>query len=114
MQYDKQSTRVDAEHNIIRGVSNGRFYKTACAVCGDIFKCCMPPPISKYCSARCANDAYIAQRRERMEQKRAAATQCVACGIPIQQAGAKISLYCSNRCKQKAYRERAAQKNTNQ
>lgn len=109
--YDKQSTRVDGDYNFSCGVSNWRYYEVECVVCGDKFKSCKPSYLSKYCSARCANDAYIAWRREQVEKKRAASDKCVVCKISIRQTGAKIILYCSNRCKQKAYRERSAQKN---
>jgi len=105
--YDKQSTRVDDYNS--NPTSNGRDYEVACVVCGDKFKSCKPSYLSKYCSARCANDAYIAWRREQTEKKRVAIDKCVVCKIPIQQTGAKIILYCSNRCKQKAYRERNTQ-----
>jgi len=105
MQYNKKSSRVDYLPD--RGFPyNSRPHKVLCVVCGDEFKSGKTADTSRYCSGRCANDFYIATRRERMNKKRAAANKCVICEEPIQQNGAKIIKYCSNACKQKAYRQR--------
>jgi len=76
-----------------------------CAHCGDSFRGITS---AKYCSDRCVNDAYIARRRDRAKLRRANAKNCVVCDTPVEQAGGnvKIKLYCSNACKQKAYRQR--------
>ena len=76
-----------------------------CAYCGDSFK---GVASAKYCSERCVNDAYIARRRERAQQRRDNAKICLVCGAPLEQAegSVKIRLYCSNACKQKAYRQK--------
>jgi endogenous inhibitor of DNA gyrase (YacG/DUF329 family) len=76
-----------------------------CAYCGDIFKGIAS---ARYCSDRGVNDAYIARRRERARLRRANANKCVVCASPVEQASGsvKIRLYCSNACKQKAYRQR--------
>jgi predicted nucleic acid-binding Zn ribbon protein len=76
-----------------------------CAYCGDSFKGIAG---AKYCSDRCVNDVYIARRRERAQLRRANAKNCVVCDTPVEQAqgSVKIKLYCSNACKQKAYRQR--------
>jgi endogenous inhibitor of DNA gyrase (YacG/DUF329 family) len=76
-----------------------------CAHCGDMFNGVRD---AKYCSDRCVNDAYIVRRRERARLRRANANTCVVCGSPVEQVGGlvKIRLYCSNACKQKAYRQR--------
>ena len=76
-----------------------------CAHCGDLFKGIAS---AKYCSDRCANDAYIARRRVRLRQRRANAKNCVVCNAPVEQADGcvKIKLYCSNACKQKVYSRR--------
>lgn len=76
-----------------------------CDHCGDMFKGIVS---AKYCSDRCVNDAYIERRRERARLRRAKAKNCVVCDTPVEQASGsvKIRLYCSNACKQKAYRRR--------
>ena len=108
MLYNKENTCVDGKPN--NGYSHHtRHYLQNCVVCGDEFRSCVQER-SKYCSARCANDAYIAWRRKKAVEKRNAADKCCVCGATIIQNGAKISLYCSNGCKQKAYRERVKNK----
>ena len=77
-----------------------------CVHCGDSFQAIY---ISKYCSQRCANDAYIAKRREKGQLKRAKAKNCIICDASVEQHASghvKIRLYCSDACKQKAYRQR--------
>ena len=100
MLYNKENTRVDNGYS-----HHTRRYVRDCVVCGDEFRSCSQKR-SKYCSARCANDAYIAWRREKAAKKRISADKCCVCGEVVVQNGTKISLYCSNGCKQKAYRER--------
>jgi len=101
MQYDKSSTRVDKSFspNLVNV-----YYNKTCAVCGDSFL--SDRPHGKYCSLRCSNDAYILRRRKRVDKKRAEALVCVVCDKPISQEIGKIRWYCSNACKQKAYRLR--------
>ena len=101
MQYNKQITRVDKS---ITPIMATIYYDKACAFCGDAFKASRPR--GKYCSQRCANDAYIAWRRMKMEQKRAKAKTCILCSAPVLQGKGRIRLYCSAACKQKAYRNR--------
>jgi predicted nucleic acid-binding Zn ribbon protein len=81
-----------------------------CAYCGDMFKGVRAD--AKYCSYRCVNDAYIERRRERARLRRANAKACAVCGSPVEQASGfvKIRRYCSNACKQKAYRKRKKKK----
>ncbi len=78
-----------------------------CVFCGDTFKGVRD---AKYCSYRCVNDAYIARRRERRRQRRANANKCIVCGAHVEQASGCVKLrrYCSNACKQRAYRQRKA------
>jgi len=76
-------------------------------VCGDKFD--TNQSYTKYCSQRCANDAAIARRKERTNKKREQYAVCPVCGKPIEQnEKTKIRRYCSNSCKQKAYRARKA------
>lgn len=73
---------------------------THCAYCGDE----IPNAFRrKYCSYRCANDAYIARRREKQEAAREKV--CAVCGERFN-AKRKDAVYCSSACKQKAYRQR--------
>lgn len=73
---------------------------TTCAYCGD------PIPNMfrrKYCSQRCANDAYM--QRRRIRQISELRKVCPVCGNSFI-GSTKAACYCSNACKQKAYRER--------
>jgi len=101
MQYSKAATRVDKA--ITPGLANYYRDKT-CIVCGDSFK--SNNYYAKYCSQRCVNDAHIARRRNKVANKRAKAKACAVCAAPLTQADTKIKAYCSNACKQKAYRLR--------
>jgi len=102
MLYSKESTRIENRYS-----SDIFFHTGICAVCGDKFKC--RNTLTKYCSQRCTNDAQIARRRAKMEQKRANAKKCTVCGESITQDSVKIRAYCSTACKQKAYRQRVKQ-----
>lgn len=74
-----------------------------CAYCGDE----MPNAYGRrYCSQRCANDAYMARRRDRQKEQRSKV--CPVCGKHFE-AERKSAVYCSRACKQKAYRRRSAQ-----
>lgn len=73
---------------------------THCAYCGEE----IPNAFRrKYCSARCANDAYMERRRERQMAERSKV--CPVCGCRFE-AKRKDSVYCSDSCRQKAYRQR--------
>lgn len=71
-----------------------------CIICGDEFICHYP--LAKYCSCRCINDAYIAQRKIRKSLEKD--KTCCICGKEFR-AKRKDTLYCSSACKQKAYRK---------
>jgi len=108
MLYDKESTRIDKS---ISPIMADFYYDKTCAVCGDSFK--SGRPHGKYCSLRCCNDAYIARRRKHGIDMRKKATACVICSAPLSQTDMKIKSYCSNACKQKAYRMRKSNPNNN-
>lgn len=76
-------------------------YKLTCHHCGSIFYSVSKR--AKYCCYRCSNDNYIAKRKERkaLEKQKV----CVVCNKPFV-AKKKDAMYCSNACKQKAYRHR--------
>lgn len=57
--------------------------------------------IKKYCSDRCANDAYIVRRRQRQHDARRKI--CAVCG-KVFDAKRKDAIYCSNACRQAHYR----------
>ena len=74
-------------------------YRIVCAVCEKVFYRRMPS--AKYCSYRCTNDAYIAWRRKRNNDRRI--KTCIVCNKTYN-ASRKDSIYCSKACKQKRYR----------
>ncbi len=101
MLYSKEATKFRRK----RSFYGDGWWELTCVVCGDKFD--SNQSYGKYCSQRCANDAAIAKRKEIVNEKRKAASKCAVCGQPIQQDDfSKIRRYCSNACKQKAYRER--------
>lgn len=101
--YTKEDTKYNAKRTPY--CDHGAMWTHNCIVCGDEFQCNRMR--GKYCSSRCANDAAIQRRQARMAEKRAAASHCTICGAGIEQDhGTKIRKYCSNSCKQKAYRAR--------
>ena len=105
MPYTKASTRVDK--SIPPNYSTGAYHKT-CALCSDNFMTLSYT--GKYCSQRCINDAYIQRRRERhLATNHTKALTCTVCDTKLQQGSGKAKAYCSNACKQKAYRTRKRQ-----
>lgn len=97
--YSKEATRIENNYRIYSELTD----ELKCWECGDIFRCRSPK--ARYCSQRCANDAAIKRRKARIDSKRSGHTQCVICGKPVNQANAKIRIYCGKACKQKAYRQ---------
>ena len=86
------------------GYDNVLHYEVKCLFCGNIFDSYSMK--SRYCTDRCKGDAFIEWRRKRGAKKRAKASKCAVCATPLQQDWGKIRIYCSNACKQKAYRKR--------
>ena len=103
MPYTKEESKFRHE----RSFYGDGWWERTCVVCGDKFD--TNQSYAKYCSQRCANDAAIARRKERMNKRRDQYSVCPICGNPIEQnEKTKIRRYCSNSCKQKAYRARKA------
>lgn len=75
--------------------------KVPCAYCGDPFY--TKNTNRKYCSSRCANDAYMARRKASKQIEREKI--CRICGKHFT-GKSKATIYCSDACKQKAYRQR--------
>lgn len=75
--------------------------KVPCAYCGDPFY--TKNTNRKYCSSRCANDAYMARRKASKQIEREKV--CRICGKHFT-GKSKATIYCSDACKQKAYRQR--------
>lgn len=98
--YSKEATRIEKRYRVF-GVGG---FKGKCVVCGDAF---ISSREAKYCSQRCINDAAIAARKAKAEAKRQAAKVCAVCGQSVDQTpSAKIRVYCSQACKQRAYRDK--------
>ena len=74
--------------------------KASCAYCGDTFYTMNIR--QKYCSWRCANDAYMKRRRLRKHAE--CEKVCPVCGKPFI-GKTKATVYCSAACKQKQYRQ---------
>ena len=103
MPYSKEATKF----NRTRSHYGDGWLTCACDVCGDEFA--SNQSYAKYCSQRCANDAAIAKRKQKVTAKKALSTKCVVCGQPIEQDNwTKVRKYCSTACKQRAYRTRKA------
>ena len=100
MLYKKENTRIESRYRVYGGLD----YSGTCAWCGDSFKAAAPHAM--YCSQRCANDAAMERRRQRAQQHKATHNHCEVCGEPIEQGPGKVRKYCSNKCKQQAYRRK--------
>lgn len=97
--YDGRPSKEKQEKLIAEAVKNNEPLKK-CPVCGSFMN---GLDRSTYCSQRCVNDAYIARRRRRHEMQ--LKKVCAACGAKFT-AKRKDAQYCSNACKQAAYRKR--------
>ena len=97
--YSKASTRIEDYYRVFTGLNN----KGKCFFCGDEFY--SRSIKAKYCSQRCKNDKQIERRAEIVFIKKVALKNCLVCNTNIKQSQkAKIKKYCSNKCKQIAYR----------
>lgn len=90
--------RRDSPHNTCE-------IKLTCKHCGLEFLAGRKGTL--YCSYRCVNDSHIESRKAKATARRK--NTCLICGNSIEQTNAKITLYCSPACKQKAYRQRKAE-----
>lgn len=95
----QQFFRKKYEQNELRGIEQTLIVHE-CKQCGKTFYS-YNNNNPKYCSYRCANEVYITKRKEikALEKQK----ECEICGKPYT-AKKKDSRYCSNACKQKAYR----------
>jgi endogenous inhibitor of DNA gyrase (YacG/DUF329 family) len=99
--YSKESTRIENDYRVFTGLR----YTGKCIFCGDEFK--SRSIFAKYCSQRCKNDKQIERRAEIVFIKKANLKSCLVCNTNIKQSPkAKTRKYCSNKCKQIAYRSR--------
>jgi hypothetical protein len=84
-----------------------------CVGCGAPF---IAPPSARLCSDECRDAGKresrareIAKRSQRRNERRAALNvECRQCGKPVEGPSRSTRGYCSNACRQAAYRERAA------
>lgn len=72
-----------------------------CRRCGGEFDALSP--LARYCSERCATDAYLDRRQERREEARG--KTCAECATPFT-APRSDARFCSPKCRQAAYRQR--------
>lgn len=101
MLYTKENTKF----NVKPSPYKDGWHEKACVECGDKFFC--NRHTGKYCSQRCVNDAMMRRRKQRNSERRIRQTNCLVCDTPIiQKEYCKIRRYCSNACKQKAYRRK--------
>ena len=94
-------------------------YKINCIICGKAAAKYLP---AMYCSEQCCDKAYSLARKLRRAKRRAAKTTCKGCGGPMAQVAndkppnakpwiqvtGRYKCYCSAACRQRAYRQRAA------
>jgi hypothetical protein len=99
------------------GISRRCHWVHACKTCGREF---LGAPSARYCSAECRKPTQLAtaarqeaQRAEWRRQDRERYGYCATCGKSLaerkrlREVGARPN-YCSNACRQKAYRQRKA------
>ena len=78
-----------------------------CIVCGDEFKCKFVNGRAKYCSVECRSKMAKMRAIEKAKKLRSTFKTCSICDNPIEQLNdGKIRRYCSNKCRQRAYRVR--------
>jgi endogenous inhibitor of DNA gyrase (YacG/DUF329 family) len=68
------------------------------------------PPKRRWCSERCARDAYHQEETDRRQAaRRATVRACPWCGEPVRQGGTRghLRTYCTTRCAKAARRSRA-------
>ena len=94
--YDNRPTDEEQQQLIDYANRNGITLKK-CPVCNRY----IPEYGNVYCSDRCKNDAYIERRHQRHEEQ--LQKICVVCGKEFT-AKRTDTKYCSNACKQSAYR----------
>jgi len=97
--YDDRPS-VDEQQQLIEDALKKDFDLKKCPVCGCFMKWW---DRRTYCSQRCINDAYMERRRCRHEAQ--LEKTCVICGQRYT-AKRKDAQYCSQACKQAAYRKR--------
>ena len=99
--YTKETTLRENEYRVF----SGNPLTLNCNFCNDMFNAKSPKAL--YCSQRCQNDVYIEKRSETAKLKRKNAVNCVVCSVSIKQTETKkIIKYCSQKCKQKQYRNK--------
>ena len=95
--YTKEQTRIEDNYHLPYGSKN----KLRCEHCNDEF--IAKQPNAKYCSLRCSNDVYIEKRKIKNAELKN--KECLVCNEPLKEnANGRNKKYCTNKCKQKAYR----------
>lgn len=117
MNFEQEHLKLKYEHG------DAKTYKRLCPICGETFY--TRQPSKKYCSTgmiyfidggkytdRGCKSKAAQQRRKENRAKAIRACVCLQCGAPFT-AGREGAGYCSNACRQAAYRQRALQINSN-
>lgn len=97
--YTKESSKRKNKYYALNGY--GVLKEYSCVYCGDLFKA--KTPLAMYCSQRCQNDVNILKRKKQAQKLKN--TTCLICNSNINESSkGRNKKYCSNKCKQKAYR----------
>ena len=103
-QENQEKLRDDYFYRCAHGIQNNYVYpirRIICEGCGNIFYTMVP--VKKYCNERCCYLGFWKHKREKRLAMRKD-TVCKTCGNTFtpKRSGA---VYCSNACRQKAYRQ---------
>ena len=104
----EQENQEELRHDYFYQMSNGGPESFVCPVrriicegCGKVFYTTVPT--KKYCNERCCSLGFWKHKREKRLEKRKD-TVCKTCGNTFTPKRSD-AVYCSNACRQKAYRQ---------
>jgi hypothetical protein len=95
-----EQVQEELKEEFKNGNKYDRVYILKCQYCNSEFF--SRNYLTKNCSYRCTNDIGILRRKQRKLQERK--KKCLLCGTDFT-ANRKDTMYCSPKCKQKAYRQ---------
>ena len=103
-QENQEKLRDDYFYRCAHGIQNNYVYpirRIICEGCGNIFYTMVP--VKKYCNERCCYLGFWKHKREKRLAMRKD-TVCKTCGNTFTPKRSN-AVYCSNACRQKAYRQ---------
>lgn len=100
---EQERAKLNYDKWQLEGCAYRKAYKIICPVCGETSYTFQP--LKRYCSWICKQKASCRRSNDRRKKPQAAAA-CAVCGKMF--TARNKALYCSNACRQRAYRMREA------